>query len=73
MALYSAVLKIHSVSSFFNRGNDLFRGFCSRDDSGILGYVFILSGIVMYFDAQLWEKNDGLISLYVLTHTALYG
>jgi hypothetical protein len=62
MEQYSAVLKIHCVSSFFNGANDLFQAFCSRDDSGIIGYGFALSGIVMYFEAQRRENDNGLKS-----------
>jgi len=61
MAQYSAVLKIvHWVSSLFNRGKNLFQGFCSRDDSGIFEYGFALGSIVMYFDVQRWENDDGI-------------
>ena len=73
MAQYSPVLTIHWVSSFFNWAEDLFQGFCSRDDSGIVGYRFALSGIVMYFEAQRQENDDGLKSWYILTRTTLYG
>jgi hypothetical protein len=73
MAQYRAVLTIPWVSSFFNWAKDFFQGFCRRDDSGIIGYGFALSGIVMYFEAQWRENDDGSKLWYILTHTALCG
>jgi hypothetical protein len=73
MAQYSTVLKIHWVSSFFNGVKDLVQGFCSMDDTGMIGYGFALSGFVMNFEAQRRENDDGLKLCYILTHIAMYG
>ena len=59
MAHKSTVLKIHRVSSFLNGAKDCLQIFDIIDNSGIIGYRFESIGIVMYFEAQQREFDDG--------------